>query len=785
MVRSMYSAISGLRNHQVKMDTIGNNISNVNTVGFKSSRVTFEESMAQLLQGASRPPGNQGGTNPMQVGLGMSIGSVDTMTSQGNLEPTGQITDLAVQGKAYFAVSNGEGMFYSRNGAFQFDSTGKMVLPTNGFVLQGKMGDEKGNISPSQTLGDIVIPFNKQDPAKETTEIKLSRNLDADSEAQGSVLRTNRFLTWACGNDGRAATGEVEYWDTTAGAWAQHSVSMGDNTGDLALDLHDKNGRSLQIQEGDVLTFKVTNDTTGEQFSENITVDTDTTFGANAADSENSIYQNIQDLFDNAGGNVTVRIRNGKIRLEVTGASDYKNFTVESNRPITNTYLKQAFNFPTQINNAKDLAEDGYANGIASERFLVPANETDYISDLYDGNGNALGDLESATATSAGAEPTADNSTSDLQGNSSSLLSDTIRIEGTVGDDSMSGSLRYNDRTVEAASGTTPTTLSDLMTEIGDTLKLPEYYSEELSQQSVDIAENNDPDNYLPGSLLIRGMRETDFAINNLSIFATNGDPSTVTPTDFNTNASITKLREARDTGLYATSIDVFDETGDKHTLTVTFTHDDSSLQNKWFWKASLSGEEQVVSGDSGYVLFSDDGTPAAWVYDDDTTSFSFDPRNGSAIVDVDIDYGAPGSYEGLTSQRAATTAAIVEQDGYPMGRLTEISIDEYGVIDGSFSNGISKALAQIYLADFRNPGGLLKKGDSVYQESSNSGEAVFGMAGVSSASVLKPGALEMSNVELSSEFTSMMTTQRGYQASARVITTSDQLLQELVQLVR
>ena len=99
MVRSLYSGISGLRNHQVSMDVTGNNIANVNTIGFKAGRVTFEESMYQLLQGATRPAGNSGGTNPLQVGLGMSIGSIDTILTQGNLQTTGQITDLALEGK--------------------------------------------------------------------------------------------------------------------------------------------------------------------------------------------------------------------------------------------------------------------------------------------------------------------------------------------------------------------------------------------------------------------------------------------------------------------------------------------------------------------------------------------------------------------------------------------------------------------------------------------------------------------------------------------------------------
>jgi len=139
MMRSLFSGVSGLRNHQVRMDVIGNNISNVNTIGFKKGRVTFKEGFAQLLQGASRPPGDLGGINPIQVGLGMQIGSVDMMFSQGNLESTGLTTDLAIQGDSFFVVKKGTQNYYTRSGNFQLDADGRLVSPANGFVVQGRV----------------------------------------------------------------------------------------------------------------------------------------------------------------------------------------------------------------------------------------------------------------------------------------------------------------------------------------------------------------------------------------------------------------------------------------------------------------------------------------------------------------------------------------------------------------------------------------------------------------------------------------------------------------------
>src|SRR4051812_32920315 len=136
MLRSLFAGVSGLRNHQVRMDVIGNNVSNVNTVAFKAGRVTFKEGFAQLVQGASRPPGDHGGINPIQVGLGTQIGSIDTMFQQGNIETTGMNTDLALQGDSFFVMAKGTQHFYTPSGNFQLDADGPLVSPANSVPVQ-------------------------------------------------------------------------------------------------------------------------------------------------------------------------------------------------------------------------------------------------------------------------------------------------------------------------------------------------------------------------------------------------------------------------------------------------------------------------------------------------------------------------------------------------------------------------------------------------------------------------------------------------------------------------
>src|SRR3954465_5411931 len=180
MPRALSSAVSGLRNQQTKMDVIGNNVSNVNTVAFKAGRVTFKEGFAQLVESATRPSGGAGGVNPMQVGLGSQIGSVETIFSQGNLESTGLNTDLAIQGSAFFVIKNGADSFYTRAGNFQVDSTGSLVSGVNGFKVQGRLAED-GKMTPA--IGDLKIPFGQIAKATATTKVLLTGNLDAAAAA--------------------------------------------------------------------------------------------------------------------------------------------------------------------------------------------------------------------------------------------------------------------------------------------------------------------------------------------------------------------------------------------------------------------------------------------------------------------------------------------------------------------------------------------------------------------------------------------------------------------------
>ncbi len=181
MMRTLYSGVAGLRNHQTRMDVLGNNIANVNTTGFKKGRVNFQDLISQTVQGAARPTDEVGGVNPKQVGLGMLVSAIDTIHTQGSLQSTEVMTDAAIQGDGFFILRQGDQLFYTRAGAFGLDQNGLLVNPANGLKVQGYLAEQIGNqtiINPAAPLRDLVIPVGSKDPAQATTEVQFACNLD-------------------------------------------------------------------------------------------------------------------------------------------------------------------------------------------------------------------------------------------------------------------------------------------------------------------------------------------------------------------------------------------------------------------------------------------------------------------------------------------------------------------------------------------------------------------------------------------------------------------------------
>ncbi|MEC9488816.1 MAG: flagellar hook protein FlgE [Halanaerobium sp.] len=223
MMRSMYAGVSGLKVHQTRMDVIGNNIANVNTIGFKASRVTFKDILSQTVKGASAPQNNRGGTNPMEVGLGVGLGSIDVNHTPGNLQTTNIQTDLAIDGNGFFIYNDGSRDFYSRAGALTIDDDGNLVNTLNGYKIQGWQADTNGVIDINTPITSINIPRGQVLQAAASTELDISGNINPDQ----STFTVSADLV---DSQGKPQTVVIELNKTAPNNW-DWEAQWEDNTG--------------------------------------------------------------------------------------------------------------------------------------------------------------------------------------------------------------------------------------------------------------------------------------------------------------------------------------------------------------------------------------------------------------------------------------------------------------------------------------------------------------------------------------------------------------------------
>lgn len=224
MLRALYSAVSGLRSHQTMLDTIGNNIANVNTTGYKASQTIFEDTLSEALRSAGGPQATAGGSNPAQVGLGVRVGAISTNFGQGATQVTGRATDVALSGDGFFTVQQGGQTMYSRAGSFDFDGRGRLVNPDGALVLGWTANG--GQINTNSAVGPLTLPIGQSVAPSQTTSVQIGGNLSADS-ADGA--------TWVSPIDlfdakGTAIKATATYTKTGPDAW-RVDVSVPNTTG--------------------------------------------------------------------------------------------------------------------------------------------------------------------------------------------------------------------------------------------------------------------------------------------------------------------------------------------------------------------------------------------------------------------------------------------------------------------------------------------------------------------------------------------------------------------------
>ena len=688
MLKSILNGLAGVRGHQTQMDVVGSNIANINTIGYKTMQATFQETLSQMVGSAQGPTEKRGGSNPLQIGLGSSIGGIKSTFSQGALQDTGNVTDMAILGNSFFIVNDGNRDFFTRNGSFGFDGEGTLVN-NQGYAVQGKQATAEGVIAEDAVVGKLSLAADTRVEPKATTQVTITGNLDAETTMQGTLTRTKSFLATATQNEdisGLFANGAAEtFLNLISGL---DTITVGDQVS--------------------TRTF-----TYGVDFTTlaDLATAVDNEFNARFTTTFN-------DPADGGDGQITITSVAPEVRMVV--------------RSDTNSALDAAF--ANVHESVLITAGFGAGQSVNSDEFAHRAGRTDPLINLRNAQGDTLGLLAGDDLTLLSAA---------IGGERSPATS----LFGDIDDTSTFEQFRLN--LANALYGASP-----------------------QPEEKVVIEDD--------GRIRIEGGLGIARAVTDLKIGA-GADPNTDTRASFGSSFTFFEEQAASDV-THTMTTTTYDNIGQAHTLQVEFTRTRES--GKWNWRAFLTGNETVRSGSTGIIQFNRDGSLNSLQYDAGATAFSFDPGNESALVSVGLLVGSEGLFDGVTFFASPSTAAVVDQDGSALGVMESVSIDEAGMIFANFDNGIRKVKAQISVAQFNNPTGLIKAQDSLFINSVNSGNPIVSDAEKVLSKIVSK-KLERSNVDIAEQFTQMITAQRGLQANSRVITTSDDVLTELINLKR
>ena len=305
MLRSLFSGITGLRQHQTMMDVVGNNIANVNTTGYKSSSVVFEDTLSQMMRSPGSPSENNGGMNPGQVGLGVQLGGIGTNFTQGSAQNTGRSTDMMIQGDGFFVLNAGDETVYSRNGAFSFDADGSLVN-NEGMHVQGWSGTD-GVINADGPTSNVKLPAGIVLPPEATSQFTLGGNIQSSMEVGGTLTLSDVAYDLA-GNSHpltviltktSETTFSADVSDATAGSTPTPGAISFDTSGMATVDAEP----NVTLADGTVVTIDLS---TLTQFGGPKTIA--------IADKDGSSAGTLQQFQISADGIVVGRFSNGEKR---------------------------------------------------------------------------------------------------------------------------------------------------------------------------------------------------------------------------------------------------------------------------------------------------------------------------------------------------------------------------------------------------------------------------------------------------------------------------------------
>lgn len=818
MMRSLWSGVSGLQSHQVAMDVESHNIANVNTVGFKYSRANFSDQFSQTARPATAPEGELGGKNAMQIGLGTQIVSTQQIFSQGSIETTDSNTDMAIQGNGFFIVSPDGGLtrYYTRNGQFTRDSLGNFV-DNNGYIVQGWMRDEETNtIDPTGPIKNIVIEPGLSIPANATTEINYKGNLNSGNEigSQSSpIYSLDHHHGWVDKNNDGLINNNNELFGTTDLGnstennenWAEFytdakgNVKMHEKGVDLGVIFNDK-GSSLNLRENQGIWVSYAD---AKYTSGPLTVDATNGTNLNIDLNGVNIQGNVKTLGDievlinakQAQTGVSASIVNGN-RLQLvnqnnTGTTEnMKNIKLVAHKGNNaNAVTGIIFGGANQGNQGQATGE---ATIITAYKYTyskaAPDTATHEYNDATDRKVRTTEDLRRAMQTDARLYVNYNEGANGVTQILSAAGAAAVTAWQNNGVFTQNATANRNDGVEVTINAQGQFSISN---PAGDAWNEQDGDGGANNNDTIDNRDpqrpatnnNRDPDDHTL-TLTVTGFSSDTVNVNQKLTDVFSSISGSLT-----SGSSSTKVSSAIKMASHSMTTEVYDSLGTKHEVAIEFRKVEQTEENGTRWSMVIRVPEPAqINPDApvykniitGEIRFKSDGSILGY----QPSSITLTPNNGSSAGQtIALNFGTLGGFEGMRSYDAKSSTDNIAQDGYKGGTLNDLRIDENGKIIGSFTNGRSLALAQVGMATFTNNNGLENLGGNVFGETANSGAAVIGAANSGARGKISGSALEMSNVDLSRAFTQLIVVQRGYQANSKTITTSDTMLNTLLQL--
>ncbi len=866
MMRSLWSGVSGLQAHQVAMDVEGNNISNVNTNGFKYSRADFGTMFSQTVKIATTPTDGRGGQNPLQIGLGVSVSSTTRIHSQGSVQTTNSNTDVAINGDGFFMVSDDGGLtnYLTRDGAFKLDAYGNFVN-NSGFIVQGwNINWDDQTIDSSRSPQNIFIDPGMHIPAAKSTEVAIKANLNSGLNI-GTSSRNLYALDSVHGYNNKTQrpedendTGTTQFYTTSKNSVevTEKGVDAGSlfNASGTGLNLRDGQGIWVSYADAKYSTNKVgvnafdpnlqANQTAAFWGSANqattlditlngvritsdsirsiddaiayintFTAPTDTRDGTGVRAVKSADGSGIEFVNDNADG-TTDNMKNINLSvLDTNTAGELWNAIWDgANQTFTfNNAGDGGAQGPTINNNGSSLwtaTNIEYTGGnpatgvtltgnrqaevITAHKYIYSSNPVD-IGPMYNPDG---GPVFTDNDNNEGTRPDDPASAAYYDAVNGGLLNTNARTFRTTED--LRELLQRDARYGVDYDGSGSFALEDINQAVKVVVTADGNFAISNANEPSTIPANA----FNTGGGAAGTPQTTNPKAMSFNITAYSDKAGTVS-----TNDAFTAIFKAWDGPLtvggsikeseqlklsaFSAGLEIFDSLGSKHTLEVQFVKQNTTQDGGNEWQMIIRVPEPAeinTTGEGpnniivGTARFNNDGSLASYT----PRTINFSPNNGAAPnQQIKLSFGTSGSNDGLVSSNSASTLTGQATDGYASGNLKPdaIRVDEKGNLLGEFTNGKTFAVAKIAMASVANNSGLEEIGGNLFKVTANSGNIVVGEAGTGGRGEMKTSALEMSNVDLSRALTELIIIQRGYQANSKTISTSDQMLQTLIQL--